>query len=827
MNKDYRKFLNNLHKSKTEEDVKNAYAKHFKINYDTSDRHDLYTPQVLFEFKYDKNMDSLKARAMVFAQILYYVHRLKYGFTQKPIPNYLCLADVNETVITETAKWKKYYSDIESYDWDLAPSIPDKRLVEKLIDDKEFRNLHIFKIENEQDYNFLFEKLAKCLDPQQTLDLIDKKVITEENFEEVFEYWNGIFGTSVKNGFKTSKYFVCDIQEGRTYLITEQGKVFFDFGSGEGRTKKILLKDYQYFWQLYEKLTSADTIRGILSKIDRLTNEEMRRFHGEFFTPVRFARKALEYIEKTVGKEWWKSGEYRLWDMASGTGNLQWYLPAEAYQYMYLSTLYESETEHCEKLFPDATVFQYDYLNDDVGNVFADDKIDFGFTWKLPEKLRKDLANPKLKWIILINPPFATSQTAGTSGRSKQDVSNTAVRKIMHQESLGEVSRELFAQFIFRIKKEFENKIAHFGLFSTMKYINANNDQKFRDNIFHFNFERGFMFSSANFSGTKKNNAFPISFIIWDLSTKIKLEDQEIIVDIFNEDVDKIGHKHITSENRNTFLSKWIKRPPATHKFPPVGSAIKLKIENKDRRDRIADGFLASFMCKGNDFQNQNYTALLSAPYVSAGALSVTGENFEKAMVIHAVRRIPKATWINDRDQFLTPKKELSQEFINDCTVWNLFSNSNQTAAMKDVEYEGTVYQIKNHFFPFTVSELKTWKITDSDFTVMLSSAENRYVANWIEKAALSQEAKDVMEAGKEIYKFYFSNSHQLRTNLFEIETWDAGFWQIRKVLQDQNLARDMFKTLKEKHDILRDKLLPQIYDYEFVPKIEIQKSSV
>ncbi len=822
MNKEFRKFINNLNKSKTEEDVKNAYAKHFKINYDTSDRHDLYTPQVLFEFKYDKNRDNLKARATVFAQILYYVHRLKYGYTQKPISNYLCLADKNETIITETAKWKNYYSDIESYDWDLAPSIPDKRLVKKLIDDKNFRELHILKIENEQDCNFMFEKLTKCLDSLQTIDLLDKKVITEENFEEVFEYWNGIFVTSVSNGFKTSKYFVCDIQESRTYLIREQGKVFFDFGGGNGRTKKILLKDYQYFWQLYEKVTSVDTMRGILSKIDRLTDEKMRRFHGEFFTPVRFARKALEYIEKTVGKKWWKTGEYRIWDMASGTGNLEWYLPNEAYQYMYLSTLYPSEAEHCEKLFSSATVFQYDYLNDDVANVFANGTIDFSFTWKLPEKLRNDLANPKLKWIILINPPFATSQTAGTSGRSKQDVSNTAVRKIMHQQNLGEVSRELFAQFVFRIKKEFQNKTTHFCLFSKLSYIMANNDQKLRDNLFKAKFERGFIFSSTNFSGTSRNSPFPVSCVIWNLNKEKNLERQNIKLDIFNNEADKIGKKKIGVQKREHFLNKWIKRPPATKKFPPVGSAINLKTQNKDRRDRIADGFLTSFMCKGNDFQNQNYTALLSAPYVSAGALSVTNENFEKSMIVHAVRRIPKATWINDRDQFLKPKQELSQEFINDCTIWNVFSNSNQTSAMKDVEYEGTVYQIKNNFFPFMISELKKWKITDSDFAVMLSAAEDRYVANWIIKAELSQEAKDVIEAGKEIYKFYFSNLHQLRTNLFKIETWDTGFWQIKKVLQDQNLARDLFITLKEKHDILRNKILPQIYDYEFIPKIEI-----
>jgi len=212
------------------------------------------------------------------------------------------------------------------------------------------------------------------------------------------------------------------------------------------------MKDYQFFWELYEKVTSPDTMRGILSKIDRLTDEEMRRFHGEFFTPIRFANKALEYIERTLGKEWWKSGEYRIWDMASGTGNLEWYLPNEAYQYLYLSTLYSQDVDHCMKLFPSASVFQYDYLNDDVGNVFLDNNIGFDITWKLPEKLRKDLANPHLKWIILINPPFATSQKAGNQyGDRKNDVSNTIIRKVMHQQNLGEVSRELFAQFIFRI----------------------------------------------------------------------------------------------------------------------------------------------------------------------------------------------------------------------------------------------------------------------------------------------------------------------------------------------------------------------------------------
>ena len=31
----------------------------------------------------------------------------------------------------------------------------------------------------------------------------------------------------------------------------------------------------------------------------------------------------------------------------------------------------------------------------------------------MPKKLQEDLLNPNLKWIIFINPPFATSNTVG------------------------------------------------------------------------------------------------------------------------------------------------------------------------------------------------------------------------------------------------------------------------------------------------------------------------------------------------------------------------------------------------------------------------------
>lgn len=815
------KFSALLQKGKTEEDIKNTYAKVFDIQYDTSNKHDLYTPQVLFEFKYDKNFESLNVRAAILAQILYYVRRLKFGaFSDKPIPPILCLADQNEAIFTETIAWKDFYTDAKGlYDWDLAPSSPDTKLVKALAETENLKKIHVYKVQDKNEFPVFVALLSQYLDAQLSLVILDKKVITEDNFEDIFQYWNGIFGEAVRNGLKTSRYFVCDIQQGMSFFLKEESKVVFQFGGGDARIKKILAKDYTLFWSLYEKVTNVDTIRGILAKIDRLSDDFMRRFHGEFFTPLAFSKKALDYLEKTLGKAWWQSGEYRLWDMAAGTGNLEYGLPNEALPYCYLSTLYIEDVEHCQKLFQGATIFQYDYLNDDVQNVFWDDTaMKFEMTWKLPEKLRKDLENPTLKWIILINPPFVTAQIAGTNhGDSKGGVADTKVRKIMHKEDLGEVSRELAMQFIFRIKKELANKEAHLGLFYKIKHLNSHNDEKLRESIFRFQYEKGFVFSSSNFSGTSKASPFPVAFMLWKLNNDLHLKEQNMKLDIFNEKIEKIGTKNIQVEERETHLSKWILRPAATLKFPPLGSAIEVKANNQDCRDRIAKDFLASLMCKGNDFQNQNFTALLSGPYVSAGALSITPSNFEQAMVVHAVRRIPKATWLNDRDQFMQPKKELSAEFITDCTIWNLFSNSNATAALKDVMYEGEIYQVRNHFFPFEIAEVKTWKISDSDIALSLVNAEDTFMAKWLKNKALSSEAAAVLAQGKAIYQLYFLHLAEMRTQKFKIATWDTGFWQIRNAMADVDLHKAEYDALKVLHNTLKEKLLPQIEEYGII----------
>jgi hypothetical protein len=384
----------------------------------------------------------------------------------------------------------------------------------------------------------------------------------------------------------------------------------------------------------------------------------------------------------------------------------------------------------------------------------------------------------------------------------------------MHSECLGEVSRELFSQFIYRIKNEFEGKSAFLGLFSKLKYLNANNDQRLRDEVFHFSFLRGFIFSSVNFHGTSRNSQFPVGFLLWDLAKKEKLEAQHVNLDAYKEHVEKFAKKEITTDGRENHLSKWIHRPPATETFPPFCSAITLGINNVDRRDRIAKGFLASLMCRGNDLQNQKLTAFLSGPQVSAGAVSVTPENFEQAVVVFASRLIPKVTWLNDSDQYTQPNRKLSKTFIVDCAMWSLFCGNNHTVSMKDVKYDGKIYQIVNHFFPFSPLDFSGGVIADSDIESSCRRLKNTFVADWLLSQKLSPQAKKVLEAAKQVYAFFYGNLDLLRTPKFKIETFDAGWWQIRMALQDAKRGEDELVEVKILHDKLKAKLLVQLEEY-------------
>ena len=780
------KYLNEiLSGASTEEEVKFLFAKFFKLKPDTKNFIDLYTQQILFEFKYDAPIKNIQVRAKIIAQTLYYVRRLKFGTDYRPVSKNICIVTKTAAAFFPTETFATFYDDKNSYDWDLAPSSPCKKLIAALAEFKPIIDAHIY------DFSDISTEISFAALINNTLanKACPVKKITAKNFEQVFNYWKKLFGKTVANGRKPSEYFITDIEQGKSEDL--RNSVLFRMTGGELVEKAIKPEKYHEFWDFYEKIQTVADIIAIRQKMDRMTEENLRRRTGEFYTPIAFADKAFDYLTRTVGK-WWLDDNFRLWDMAAGTGNLEYNFAPEVLKHCYISTLIDDDANYCRKIFPDATVFQYDYLNDDEH--------------KLPANLRDDLHNPNIKWIIFINPPYATASNFERSEnrKDKDGVSMTKIRELMTADDMGAASRELYVQFIYRISKEFSDRQAWLGIFSTLKYINSNNDQPFRDKVFSYQFENGFTFNSKNFHGCK--GQWPVGFLIWNLGKKIPLEAQEISLDVYNAAVEKIAEKIYRPARSENFLNKWVNRPRNVKKFPPMSSALNVGSKNKDIRDRVPEGFLASLMC-WNEFYHQNQTAFLSGPLISAGGMSVTPENFEQYIVMHAVHLIPKLTWLNNRDQFMQPTKPLPPEFISDAVIWSLFAPSNQTVSLRNVEYEGEVYRMPNNFYPFELAEVQRWKCSSPEIRLQLARAhDDRFAALWIKNHELSIEAQSVLNEGRELYRKFYAELERLDVGRWKIEDWDAGWYQVRMSLGATiNLTE------------LSRKLEPQIYELGFL----------
>ena len=144
MAKNFSSLSKALLKAKTEEEVKHAYAGHFGLDYDTEFRHDLYSPEIFFEFKFARSLQKRDARAAVIAQVLYYIRRLRLGYADKIVPPVICIADGRQAFFTETKKWQKFYGHETKYDWELAPSMPDEKLVADLAAFAETNAIKVF-----------------------------------------------------------------------------------------------------------------------------------------------------------------------------------------------------------------------------------------------------------------------------------------------------------------------------------------------------------------------------------------------------------------------------------------------------------------------------------------------------------------------------------------------------------------------------------------------------------------------------------------------------------------------------------------------------------
>ena len=340
-----------------------------------------------------------------------------------------------------------------------------------------------------------------------------------------------------------------------------------------------------------------------------------------------------------------------------------------------------------------ATRFQYDYLNDDIT---PEGKIDYTLTNKVPAALQEAIAAGK-KILVLINPPYAEAMNADNvgdadTGDAKVGVATTKVAATMDRH--GYASRELFTQFLVRIAQELPT--ATVAMFSKLKYVNAPNFAQFRER-WRAKYLGGFVVHSKAFDGLRGD--FPIGFLIWQTNhlPESKLPPlTTVTATVRNRHALPTGEKVFYAAPAEALLGEWIPRPrPNTQDALPLSNALTPTIAKKDIRGRKwADGAIGGFMCKGSDMQNAGTgTALFSSGYGSAGGMLVTPGNLAQVAVAFTVRLAIKKTWLNDRDQLLSPTQPLPADFQNDCLIWMLFHPQNLTAGANRLLKFGAEYK--------------------------------------------------------------------------------------------------------------------------------------
>jgi len=565
--------------------------------------------------------------------------------------------------------------------------------------------------------------------------------------------------------------------------MSESG--LFSFSSTSFTDKQVA---HTQFWNRYDRPPKEEYWDYIVERRDLLVPQDVRERKGSFFTPQIWVELSQKYLTDVLGEDW--QDEYYIWDCAAGTGNL---LNGLTNKYnIWASTLDTQDVEVMHDRIKnganllDGHVFQFDFLNDE-------------FT-KLPKVLQEIINDPekRKKLVVYINPPYAeAASTATVTGKNenKTDVAVTTKIYEKYQNKIGIAGRELFAQFFTRIYCEIPGVVL--AEFSTLKILQAPNFVNFR-NLFQAKLDRMFVVPADTFDNVK--GKFPIGFFIWNTTI---IEDFSFINSVvYNENGKLISTKVFSSNATTKSINDWI-------------------ISTRNRLDEKKIGFIS---CKGNDFQNTNLIFIINdkSQLPHPRGTWITDKNLIEVGVYYSVRHCIEATWLNDRDQFFYPNNgwEADTEFQNDCLVYTLFSNNIQSKFGPNLWIPFTEYEVasrekfeSNFMTNFIQGKLKPDVVQEDLFGA--KKTNNRSTP-----LEFSAEAKEVFNAGRELWKYYHK---QLNCNV------NASLYDIREYFQGRNEKGKMnnksedetymhlINELRAKLRQIETKIEPKVYEYGFL----------
>lgn len=755
--------------------------------------------KLIIEYKFDEMLTSKVVRAKIIAQVLFYLKRFEND--GMILPNVCLIGDVNECFCFHTNDILSYLD--EDVDWSLAPSSAGNctELVMKIAEDENI-NPYIFDI----DENFSFKEVADKI--KSLADNVQRYVrVTEHNISNIFDYF---CKKVVKDAKKIQANDLVAIFMG---VITD-GDNYYQHPTKKNvlvcKDKQINIKGdgFQSFFSYFNRNYTPQEKNKFAEISDRLIEDTNRRNKGEFYTPTLFVDYAHKMISEQFGEDW--KEKFVVWDNCSGTKNLtrDYY-----FKELYCSTLEKAELEISERYNKEAVAFQFDFLNDSLD--------------KLPEGLKEALENNK-PIIFFINPPYATASNMGTDGTSKEGCAKTMINEQMLEDGIGMASRNLYAQFLYRIimiKKQYNLTNCHIALFCKPNYLSSSSNDKFRNVLFdNFAYGDGVLFNASEFADV--SDKWGINFSIWHsgkeenkrnfVHTLIHNEDGEIVAD---------GKKNIYNIDGLTRGNDWAKskiKQEGKNDYLGVTSAIVPNTKEHKYIKSVGDGLLGSMRSVSNDVYNSTQFVFLASSVIdTTGVIPIYADNLERSLAFFSARKLISDNWINDKDEYLAPNEEHPQyqEFVNDSIIFSLFHSASNQSSLRNIEYKGKKWDIKNEFFFMSKNEiLDLANEYGFDFTFNDANVSNeRYVYTLLQNIELSNEAKVVLDKAIELtkksfrYRELFNEEHPE----YQILNWDASYYQL-KAMWKEYMPQE-YKEFTELYKKLADKMRPMVYELNFL----------
>lgn len=701
---------------------------------------------------------------------------------------------------------------INDFNWNVTPSdhsTKEFKRVLRLVEDVFGNSMFSFDFEYDEKELVRFIKSNFIIGKKK----ISRIRISKNNFVVIYQKWLKTVKPTIdvnwneakKQGVLDSDFYLADILSIKNKTIQDKLHVILRdtyYELGRNRTamgvfnssKAKFIDDQEahtQFWNCYDRPPKEEYWDYIIKRRDLLVPQDVRERKGSYFTPQKWVELSQEYLGVELGENW--QDEYYIWDCAAGTGNLLNGL-VDKYK-IWASTLDKTDVDVIQERIKNGAnllpthVFQFDFLNDSFD--------------KLPDGLREIIADEekRKKLVIYINPPYKEHSDAKqlkSTGKNISGVAKDTEAYKRFQGLIGTAARELFAQFLFRIKQDIAGAVI--ANFSTLKNLQASNFIQFRKQ-FDIKLKRIFIVPASTFDNVK--GQFPIGFMIWDSNQQEIF--YSITADVFNAQGEKIGHKDIHSYVGDKYIIEWLR-------------------QFYDKKNNSIIGFLRM---NGTDIQHN--TQIFITNKLSENDLKyrlytpITINNVIQVSIYSVIRKVVNKTWLNDRDQYLFPLDTWKNDvnFQHDCLVYAIFDNAISC-------HEGT-----NHWIPFSEEEVgardafKSHALNDyitgkkrpaMDATLFSGAEVNSH------PLSLSVEATAVMDAGRKLWRYYHlqpdsnpdASLYDIKMYFQGTKTMKNGKIQMKSDSEDKTYT-ELIHNLRDKLKILASKIEPKIYEHGFL----------